>query len=105
MDANQLLQDGTIFAGKAVAHDRAGEYKVAHFFYMEAAEAILKAIANDQNNTLVAAKGKALQYIERAEALQLLLGRFYHVVMLICISLTSLIFKSSNFLFLLFCSC
>lgn len=72
MDPIQLIQDGTVFAGKAVFHDRNGDYKLAHFFYMEASEAILKAIAQDKS--LDGAKGKALQYIERAEALQAILG-------------------------------
>ena len=68
MDPDQLMQDGMTFAGKAINHDQRGEHELAHFFYIEASEAILKAIS--LNNELNSAKGKALQYVERAEFLQ-----------------------------------
>lgn len=72
MDPTQLIQDGTTFASKAVANDQQNNHKLAHFFYMEAADAILKALALDRS--LDPLKLKALQYIERAEALQEIIG-------------------------------
>ena len=68
MDPDQLMQDGMIFAGKAIGHDQRGEHELAHFFYIEASESILKAIS--LNSDLISAKSKALQYVERAEFLQ-----------------------------------
>lgn len=75
MDPQQLIQDGYGFASKAITSDQNGQHKLAHFFYVEASEAILKAIALD--NTLLEAKNKAYQYIQRAEILQNILnGKF-----------------------------
>ena len=71
MNPGQYIEEGMQFAEKAVSHDQLGDYGVAHFFYIEASEAILKAISLDPS--LSAAKLKALQYIERAETLQNLL--------------------------------
>lgn len=72
MDPQQLISDGTKFAEKAIFHDQAGQYGVAQFFYIEASEAILKAIALD--TSLLSLKNKALQYIERGETLQSLVS-------------------------------
>ena len=74
MDPTQLIQDGTTFASKAVANDKQNNHKLAHFFYMEAAEAILKALTLDRS--LDPLKVKVAQYIERAEVLQAIIG-FY----------------------------
>lgn len=72
MDAPSLIKDGTTFAQKAIENDQNGNFKLAHFFYMESADALLKAIAFDRS--LEKIKVKALQYIERAETLQSMLG-------------------------------
>ena len=68
MDPQQLMQQGLKFAEQAISRDNAGEHDVAQFFYIEASDAILKAISLDES--LMDAKVKALQYIERAEVLQ-----------------------------------
>ena len=61
MDPQKLIQDGYGFASKAITNDQNGQHKLAHFFYVEASEAILK----------------AYQYIQRAEVLQNILnGKF-----------------------------
>ena len=67
MDPQRLIVDGTNFAQQAVFHDQAGNFKLAQFFYIEASEAILKAISLEPS--LEELKRKALQYIERGEAL------------------------------------
>ena len=68
MDAQQLIQDSYQFATKAVQEDTAGHFKVAIFFYLEAAEAIKKAL--DYDETLAGAvHEKAVQYLDRAESL------------------------------------
>lgn len=67
-DPNQLINDGMVFASQAIQHDQNGAHQLAHFFYVEASEAILKAISLDTN--LSSAKSKALQYVARAEVLQ-----------------------------------
>ena len=72
MDAQVLIRDGTKFAQKAIENDQNKNFKLAHFFYMEAAEALLKAISLDRS--LEQIKIKALQYIERAETIQSMLG-------------------------------
>ena len=84
MDAQSLIKDGTTFAQKAIENDRKENFKLAHFFYMESAEALLKAIALDRS--LEQIKVKALQYIERAETLQSLLGKIMipSVIYLLC---------------------
>ena len=75
MDPQKLIQDGYGFASKAITNDQNGQHKLAHFFYVEASEAILNAIALD--NSLLEAKNKAYQYIQRAEVLQNILnGKF-----------------------------
>ena len=68
MDAQQWIQDSVQFATNAVKADQSGDFTVAAFFYIEAAEALRKAISIDPG--LSSAKERALQYVERAEALK-----------------------------------
>ena len=72
MDPKQLIDDGMVFAGKAISHDQRGEHQLAHFFYTEASEAILKAITLDSN--FASTKSKAFQYEERAAVLQTIIN-------------------------------
>ncbi len=73
MDAQQLLQDSYQFATKAVQEDQAGNFKVAIFFYLEAAEAIKKAL--DFDSSLTEVYNKAVQYLDRAESLHKQIGK------------------------------
>lgn len=68
MDATKLIQDSCQFATSAVEADQQGNYKVAIFYYIEAAEAIKKAIDNDKS-LADSLHSKAVQYLERAENL------------------------------------
>ena len=67
MDAQQLIQDGCQFAKLAVSSDEAGNYKVAIFYYLEAAEALKKAL--DFDRSLTTLHEQAIQYLDRAETL------------------------------------
>ena len=68
MDAAKLLQDSHQFATNAIEADKDGNYKVAIFYYIEAAEAIKKALDDDKTLS-PALHDKAVQYLERAESL------------------------------------
>lgn len=67
MDAQKLIQDSFNFATNAVHADEDGKFKIAIFFYLEAAEAIKKAL--DYDGSLSALYPKAIQYLDRAESL------------------------------------
>lgn len=68
MDAAKLIQDSRQFATNAVEADEQGNYRVAIFYYIEAAEAIKKALDNDKSLSS-SLHDKAVQYLERAEDL------------------------------------
>ena len=72
MDAQKLIQDSFNFATNAVHADEDGKFKIAIFFYLEAAEAIKKAL--DYDGSLSALYPKAIQYLDRAESLHQQLG-------------------------------
>ena len=74
MDPNQLLQDSYQFAKLATTADGEGNFKVAIFYYLEAAEAIKKALDFDQNLRLGSVSEKAHQYLDRAETLHQQIG-------------------------------
>ena len=68
MDPSKLIQDSHHFATNAVSADNGGNYKVAIFYYIEAAEAIKTAL--DIDNSLPSALHEnAVKYLERAESL------------------------------------
>eukprot|EP00795_Rhopilema_esculentum_P014106 gene14106-5096_t len=74
MDPNQLLQDSYQFAKLATTADGEENFKVAIFYYLEAAEAIKKALDFDQNLRLGSISEKAHQYLDRAETLHQQIG-------------------------------
>ena len=74
MDATKLCQDSQHFATNAVEADREGDYQVAMFYYIEAAEAIKAALDIDKSLTS-SLHGMAVQYLERAENLHAQLSK------------------------------
>ena len=68
MDAAKLIQDSHHFATNAVEADKEGNYQVAIFCYIEAAESIKTALDIDRSLSPVL-HNNAVQYLERAESL------------------------------------
>ena len=69
VDGRELCEDGYRLAVQAVDLDKIGSGEAAAFFYIEAAEALIKALSYDPSLDV---KGKAEQYIRRAEELRAL---------------------------------
>ena len=69
VDVNELCEDGYRLAIQAVDLDKIGSRDAAAFFYIEAAEALIKALSYDPTLDV---KLKAEQYIRRAEELRAL---------------------------------
>lgn len=69
VDVKELCEDGYRLAIQAVDLDKIGSGDAAAFFYIEAAEALLKALSYDPSLDV---KDKASQYIRRAEELRAL---------------------------------
>ena len=69
VDVRELCEDGYRLAVQAVDLDKIGSGEAAAFFYIEAAEALIKALSYDPSLDV---KGKAEQYIRRAEELRAL---------------------------------
>ncbi|KAJ7372170.1 calpain 7 [Desmophyllum pertusum] len=69
VDAKELCDDGYRLAIQAVDLDKIGSGNAAAFFYIEASEALIKALSYDPTLDV---KDKASQYIRRAEALRAL---------------------------------
>lgn len=67
-DVQELCSDGFKFATQAVSYDKRGDAQAAVFFYVEAAEALLKAASYDSTLDV---KEKALEYVHRANVLRL----------------------------------
>lgn len=67
VDVRELCEDGYRLAIQAVDLDKIGSGEAAAFFYIEAAEALIKALSYDASLDV---KGKAEQYIRRAEELR-----------------------------------
>ena len=67
VDVRELCEDGYRLAIQAVDLDKIGSGEAAAFFYIEAAEALIKALSYDPSLDV---KGKAEQYIRRAEELR-----------------------------------
>ena len=67
VDAKELCEDGYRLAIQAVDLDKIGSANAAAFFYIEAAEALIKALSYDPTLDV---KDKASQYIRRAEELR-----------------------------------
>ena len=67
VDVKELCDDGYRLAIQAVDLDKIGSGDAAAFFYIEAAEALIKALSYDPTLDV---KGKASQYIRRAEELR-----------------------------------
>ena len=75
VDVKELCEDGYRLAIQAVDLDKIGSGSAAAFFYIEAAEALIKAASYDSSLDV---KEKALQYINRAEELRSQeQGRYY----------------------------
>lgn len=69
VDVTELCEDGYRLAIQAVDLDKIGSREAAAFFYIEAAEALIKALSYDPSLDV---KLKAEQYIRRAEELRAL---------------------------------
>ena len=69
VDAKELCEDGYRLAIQAVDLDKIGSGNAAAFFYIEASEALIKALSYDPTLDV---KDKASQYIRRAETLRAL---------------------------------
>ena len=69
VDVNELCEDGYRLAVQAVDLDKIGSRDAAAFFYIEAAEALIKALSYDPSLDV---KIQAEQYIRRAEELRAL---------------------------------
>ena len=67
VDVKELCDDGYRLAIQAVDLDKIGSGGAAAFFYIEAAEALIKALSYDPTLDV---KDKASQYIRRAEELR-----------------------------------
>lgn len=67
VDVKELCDDGYRLAIQAVDLDKIGSGNAAAFFYIEAAEALIKALSYDPTLDV---KDKASQYIRRAEELR-----------------------------------
>ena len=67
VDVKELCDDGYRLAIQAVDLDKIGSGNAAAFFYIEAAEALIKALSYDPTLDV---KEKASQYIRRAEELR-----------------------------------
>ena len=67
VDVQELCDDGYRLAIQAVDLDKIGSGNAAAFFYIEAAEALIKALSYDPTLDV---KEKASQYIRRAEELR-----------------------------------
>lgn len=67
VDVKELCDDGYRLAIQAVDLDKIGSRNAAAFFYIEAAEALIKALSYDPTLDV---KEKASQYIRRAEELR-----------------------------------
>lgn len=67
VDAKELCEDGYRLAIQAVDLDKIGSGNAAAFFYIEAAEALIKALSYDPS---LEVKDKASQYVRRAEELR-----------------------------------
>ncbi|KAH3719763.1 calpain-7-like [Dreissena polymorpha] len=68
VDPAQLERDGVNFAQQAVSYDNAGQYQMAAFYYMEAAEALCNAAHSGSKIPNIT--GKANEYNERAQQLK-----------------------------------
>jgi len=83
VDVKELCEDGYRLAIQAVDLDKIGSGNAAAFFYIEAAEALIKALSYDPSLDV---KDKASQYIRRAEELRALeeggivTGNFYFLL-------------------------
>lgn len=67
VDVKELCDDGYRLAIQAVDLDKIGSGNAAAFFYIEAAEALIKALSYDPTLDV---KDKVSQYIRRAEELR-----------------------------------
>ena len=67
VDVKELCDDGYRLAIQAIDLDKIGSGNAAAFFYIEAAEALIKALSYDPTLDV---KEKASQYIKRAEELR-----------------------------------
>ena len=82
MDPAKLIQDSRNFATSAVKADNEGNYKVAIFYYIEAAEAIKTAL--DIDNSLPSALHEnAVKYLERAESLHRQCSKLNFIIILL----------------------
>ena len=66
-DVQQLCSDGFMLATQAVTFDKKGDFKAAIFFYVEAAEALQKALSYDPQLDV---GDKASEYVNRANFLR-----------------------------------
>lgn len=69
VDVTELCEDGYRLAIQAVDLDKMGSGGAAAFFYIEAAEALIKALSYDPS---LEVRDKASQYVRRAEELRAL---------------------------------
>ena len=79
VDVTELCEDGYRLAIQAVDLDKMGSGGAAAFFYIEAAEALIKALSYDPR---LEVRDKASQYIRRAEELRALEEGKLHITWL-----------------------